>query len=117
MHEPPQPYIVPIQMEQLLMDYPKVIHNMHPVVVAAVFHLLFEGIHPFIDGNGRTGRLLLNFELIKQGFPPININFADRKKYYQTFHAFYETKKPKMMVQLVADYVELELDRYIKMLT
>jgi Fic family protein len=48
-------------MEQLLIDYPKMIHNMHPVSVVAVFHLLFEGIHPFIDGNGRTGGLVLNF--------------------------------------------------------
>jgi Fic family protein len=116
-HEPPQPYLVPIQMEQLLIDYPKVIHNMHSVVVVAVFHLLFEGIHPFIDGNGRTGRLILNFELLKQGFPPINIKFADRKKYYQCFNEFYETKNPVTMVQLVADYVESELDRYIKILT
>ncbi len=116
-HEPPQPYLVPIQMEQLLMDYPKVITNMHPVVSVAVFHLLFEGIHPFIDGNGRTGRLILNFELLKHGFPPINIKFADRKKYYQCFNEFYETKNPETMVQLVADYVELELDRYIEILT
>jgi Fic family protein len=115
-HEPPQPYLVPIQMEQLLMDYPKVITNMNPVVSVAVFHLLFEGIHPFIDGNGRTGRLVLNFELLKQGFPPINIKFADRKKYYQCFNEFNETKNPKMMVQLVADYVEKELDRYIEIL-
>jgi excisionase family DNA binding protein len=116
-HEPPQPYLVPIQMEQLLMDYPKVITNMHPVVSVAVFHLLFEGIHPFIDGNGRTGRLILNFELLKHGFPPINIKFADRKKYYYCFNEFYETKNPETMVQLVADYVEKELDRYIEILT
>jgi Fic family protein len=116
-HEPPQPYLVPIQMEQLLMDYPKMIKNMHPVVSVAVFHLLFEGIHPFIDGNGRTGRLILNFELLKQGFPPINIKFADRKKYYQCFNKFYETKSPEMMVQLVAVYAEKELDRYIEILT
>jgi Fic family protein len=116
-HEPPQPFLVPIQMEQLLVDYPKVINNMHPVVAVAVFHLLFEGIHPFIDGNGRTGRLILNFELLKQGFPPINIKFTDRKKYYQYFSEFYGTRNPEMMVQLVADYVEKELDRYIEILT
>jgi Fic family protein len=116
-HEPPQPFLVPIQMEQLLVDYPKVINNMHPVVAVAVFHLLFEGIHPFIDGNGRTGRLILNFELLKQGFPPINIKFTDRKKYYQCFSEFYGTRNPEMMVQLVADYVEKELDRYIEILT
>jgi Fic family protein len=116
-HEPPQPYLVPVQMEQLLVDYPKMIKNMHPAVAVAVFHLLFEGIHPFIDGNGRTGRLILNFELLKQGFPPINIKFSDRKKYYECFNSFYEIKCPDMMVQLVADYVEAELNRYIEILT
>jgi hypothetical protein len=55
--------------------------------------------------------------LLKQGFPPINIKFTDRKKYYQCFSEFYGTRNPEMMVQLVADYVEKELDRYIEILT
>jgi Fic family protein len=52
-HEPPQPYLVPVQMGRLVADLSK--DNRHIIETAALFHLNFEGIHPFIDGNGRTG--------------------------------------------------------------
>ncbi|MDP3987193.1 MAG: Fic family protein [Nanoarchaeota archaeon] len=55
-----------------------------PLVLAAIMHNQFEYIHPFQDGNGRVGRLLLNFILLRNNYPPINILLQDRKKYYQT---------------------------------
>lgn len=55
--------------------------DLHPAVLAAYFHNFFIAIHPFIDGNGRTGRLLLNFMLMKAGFPPICIHLAERIRY------------------------------------
>jgi hypothetical protein len=58
---------------------------MHTIERVALFHLLFEGIHPFIAGNGRTGRLLLNFELISSGFPAVNAKFTDRKSIMTVF--------------------------------
>lgn len=63
-------------MEQLLEDYRN--HTDHMIFRLARFHIEFEGIHPFIDGNGRTGRLLVNLELMQAGYPPIDIKFADR---------------------------------------
>jgi len=59
-----------------------------PLVLAAIIHDQFEHIHPFQDGNGRVGRLLLNFILIKHRYPPINILLADRAEYYFTLHEY-----------------------------
>lgn len=115
-HEPPQPYLVPVQMEQLMERHEEMAKTMHLVERVALFHLLLEGIHPFIYGNGRTGRLLLNFELSPSGFPAINIKFSDRRKYYDCFSSYYETGSHEQMALLVGSYVEEMLDRYLKVL-
>jgi len=103
-------------MEQLMARHEEMAKTMHPVERVALFHLLFEGIHPFIDGNGRTGRLLLNFELSSADFPAINIKFADRRKYHDCFSSYYETGSHEQIVLLVGEYVEEMLDRYLKIL-
>lgn len=71
-HIPPNYLNVPIEMQILIAKYRKW-KDLHPVVRACYLHGEFVKIHPFIDGNGRTARLLLNFELIKSGYPPIII--------------------------------------------
>jgi len=59
-----------------------------PLVLAAIIHNQFEYIHPFQDGNGRVGRLLLNFILLKNKYPPINILLKDRQEYYKTLYEY-----------------------------
>ena len=59
-----------------------------PLVLAAIIHNQFEYIHPFQDGNGRVGRLLLNFILLKNNYPLINIMLEDRAKYYKTLQEY-----------------------------
>lgn len=117
LHTPPQPYLVPVQMEQLISDYDEIKQSKHIVEAIAEFHLRFEGIHPFIDGNGRTGRLILNLELIKAGLLPINIKFADRRKYYQSFDSYYgEEHSSEALVKLIAGYEVAELEKRITIL-
>ncbi|MBN2053169.1 Fic family protein [Candidatus Woesearchaeota archaeon] len=59
-----------------------------PLILAAIIHNQFEHIHPFQDGNGRVGRLLLNFILLKSKHPPVNISLEDRAEYYNTLQEY-----------------------------
>lgn len=59
-----------------------------PLVLAAILHNQFEHIHPFQDGNGRVGRLLLNYILLKNNYPPINIMLEDRQEYYKSLYEY-----------------------------
>lgn len=75
------------EMKELL-DELQDIDDMPPLTVAAYFHAKFENIHPFSDGNGRTGRLLMNYILLLMGHPPIIIHEEDRKEYYNALESF-----------------------------
>ncbi|TDP58472.1 Fic family protein [Aminicella lysinilytica] len=113
-HEPVQPYMIEPEMTELLMDYNASAEDV--ITKLAKFHIRFEGIHPFIDGNGRTGRLIINLELMKAGYPPIDIKFADRVAYYNAFDE-YNTKNGYLaMEKLFAGYVNERLDMYLSIL-
>ena len=113
-HEPVQPYLIEPKMEQLLRDFKE--SSEHIVTKLARFHIEFEGIHPFIDGNGRTGRLLVNLVLMKAGYPPIDIKFTDRITYYNAFDEYHVKHNLSAMETLFERYVEARLDKYLKIL-
>lgn len=111
--KPVEPYLIKPSMENLLSWYNDE-NNLSIIEKIALFHLKFESIHPFVDGNGRTGRLLLNFELMKNGLVPINIKYKDRRKYYDAFKLYNESEDSSLMTKLICDYLIEEINRYIK---
>lgn len=113
-HEPVQPYLIIPKMEELLEQYENSKEDI--VTKLARFHIKFEGIHPFIDGNGRTGRLLVNLELMKAGYPPIDIKFTDRIKYYEAFDEYHVKDDISAMANLFARYLNQRLDMYLSIL-
>ena len=113
-HEPPQPFMVSELMENLIKEFEN--KKLHPIESAALFHLKFEGIHPFVDGNGRTGRLILNLFLMQNGYPPINVKFTDRKRYYEAFDSYYRDGSSAAMIEMIATYLEERLQNSLSYL-
>lgn len=84
-----------------------------PIETAALIHLKFVDIHPFIDGNGRTARLLLNLYLMRNGYPPVIIQKVERKKYITTIIQEQMESNLTPFVNFVAKAVERSLDIYL----
>jgi Fic family protein len=96
----PDPQLVEDQLKEML-----IINNANNfaniIQKIAFLHLTFEHIHPFVDGNGRIGRVINNYLLIKAGYVPINIKFIEREKYYAAFRQFDQNKSTKIMEEIV----------------
>lgn len=80
-HIPPKPEQVPKLMNYFVYNYNNDENDIYTKI--ANYHIQFESIHPFEDGNGRTGRLLMNYELLKNNLPPVVISKDDRVKYFE----------------------------------
>lgn len=104
-HIPPDYLMVPVQMQSLVYEDNKEWIHYHPVVRAALLHGEFVKIHPFIDGNGRTARLLLNLVLMSNGYPPIVIKKESRLAYYEALDTAHTTLNYSKFVQLIATLV------------
>jgi len=100
-HIAPPPQEILERLQNMIAKY-NASNHLSVVKRIARLHLTFEYIHPFIDGNGRIGRVLNNYVLIREGFVPINIKFIDRNKYYDAFKEFDEKGKTEIMEEIVA---------------
>lgn len=103
-------------MEGLIKWYDTEALKLHSVERAAMLHIIFIGIHPFIDGNGRTSRLLLNLELMKNGYPPIVIKNENRLSYYNALDNAHTTGDSTEFVKLIAKELSKTLDLYLKLI-
>lgn len=104
-HIPPKHYEVGDLMQKLILEYQNEWEEFHPVVRSTLLHGEFVKIHPFIDGNGRTSRLLLNFELIKNGYTPIIIKNESRAEYYDVLDLAHTTMNYEPFIRLVSELV------------
>ena len=102
---PPDYTLLNDKMAQFIDWYNTKADLMHPIERAAKVHADFVGIHPFIDGNGRTSRLIMNLELMKAGYPPCVITVENRLAYYKALDQWMAFGKTEAFNQLVADAV------------
>jgi len=115
-HTPPDALQIPVDMRRLMMWFTKQQQQLHPIELAALFHHKLVFIHPFIDGNGRTARLVMNIILMRSGYPLTVILKNDRKKYYRALQAA-DKENLIPLVKFIAQAVEQSLDIYLDTLT
>lgn len=114
-HTPPSHTVVPQLMTDLMVWYDKDTY-LHPLEKAAIFTSKFVNVHPFIDGNGRTSRLLMNLELIKTGYLPIIIESEQRFKYYEVLDIAAVEGDYTPFIQFLAGYEWQELQGYLELI-
>lgn len=84
--------------------------SQHPLIRASAFHVVFEAIHPFRDGNGRCGRTILNYMLLKQRYPAIAIKADNRLEYLKGLEVWQVENNPLPFIERVIDSVSKEAD-------
>ena len=99
-------------MQKFISWYKNDTQDIHPVEIAARVHVDFVGIHPFVDGNGRTSRLLMNLELMKSGFPPVIFRVEDRLEYYKALDTAHTTGNYEPFFKLTYKIVEKSFEPY-----
>lgn len=116
-HLPPQPYLLDKLMEDYFAWYRQAVREMHPVLLAAEMHERLVSIHPFVDGNGRTARLVMNFILLQHGYPIVSLkgDDASRMAYYCALEAVQQDNEPEHFYRLVAESVKRSLEEHLSM--
>lgn len=112
-YTPPDYITVLDKMKILVQNYKEKWSKLHPVERSAKLHIEFVKIHPFVDGNGRTARLIQNLELMKKGFPPIVIKKENRLEYYNALDKAHTTGKTADFMILIANCMEKSLNLYL----
>lgn len=114
-HTPPSPNEMYRQVKDFYADLGWKAQALDPIALAAWTHAEFVRIHPFPDGNGRTSRLLMNYQLLAQGFAPVSIAKENRLDYYNALEAYAVDGDLAPFTEMVAALEEKQLDRYLAM--
>ena len=112
-HTPPSPTDMYHQVKNFYSDLP-LNKNLNSIELAAWTHAEFVKIHPFVDGNGRTSRLIMNYQLMLQGYLPVSISKDDRLKYFECLEAYAVHGNLAPFTNLIAELEEKRLDYYAK---
>lgn len=105
----PVPYLQQA-LKDMISWHQKNKNKFKPLILAAIIHNQFEYIHPFQDGNGRVGRLLLNFILLRNKYPPINIKLEDRAQYYMTLEQYQNFHNLKPTIEFLVNQYKKTLE-------
>ena len=114
-HVPPDYIKIPELMEKLILNY-NTWNEYHPIIKAALLHGELVKIHPFVDGNGRTSRLLMNLDLMNSGYNPVIIKKESRLKYYEALDKAHTTGNYTDFVKLVTKLEVEMLKKYLELL-
>ena len=110
---PPWPDVPARVTDWLTLANARPTEEIHTIVHLARAHASLEQIHPYLDGNGRTGRLVLNLMLVRTGYPPAIIYKADRPKYLRALRRFDREGDPLLLAELLARAVKHSIDRFV----
>ena len=118
-HMPPQPYLIEKQMEDFILRFKQMEkEKVHPVLIAAYLHDELVRIHPFIDGNGRTSRLLMNLYLLRNGYVIITLKGSSDAKvsYYMALEKSHTEHLPEDFQKLVVEAEIAALQKYLSIM-
>lgn len=115
---PPQPFIVAKEMEDFYIWYETNKNKLHPIILAAEMHERLVTIHPFIDGNGRTSRLVMNLILLQHGYVIANIkgDYNSRMQYYEALETAQTKNNKNDFLLFVAQIEKQSLERYLQII-
>ena len=114
-HKPP----VPSEMYHQIKDFFSNLNfksDLNPIELASWTHAEFVKIHPFVDGNGRTSRLIMNYQLMKHGFLPISVNKEDKLDYFNFLEEYAVNGNLELFADFIADLEERQLDEYLSII-
>lgn len=111
-HKPPAPSEMYYQIKEFFSNMSSK-SDLNPIEFAAWTHAEFVKIHPFVDGNGRTSRLIMNYQLMRSGFLPVSVNKEDRFEYFNYLEEYAVNDNLALFADFVAELEEQQLDEYL----